>query len=223
MHINPGRLPMKTVATTALALLVFSFPAFANVVPDILIHSGLMRFEYTKIAGPGDPISGQFLSSGTLKHDPPNEGTAAAVYALDGIHYATVVGAMVDGTDFTDGAVIVVSSATPLTEGTYDLDGTTGVLAFVDDAVDWHPPTDLWKTNWTLELLLLDAAGKYGSTSGTVTFGSITGAVIWGVFEATVADPETGTVLSITNGYFDVEPPVGTDPSSWSSIKALYR
>jgi hypothetical protein len=216
---------MKMVATTVIALFVFSFPAFATgPVPDIFINGGTMDFQYNQTGGPGGPISGSFSSDGVLAHDPPNEGTAATTYVLDGVNYATVVGAIEDGANYTDGAVIVVSDPTnPIMVGTYDLDGTVGVFAFVDDAFNWFPPTDLWKTNWTEELLLIDAAGKYGSTSGTVTFTHVEVGKVAGTFECTATYPETGVVLAITFGSFNADGLVATDRASWSSIKALYR
>jgi hypothetical protein len=212
---------MKTLTTTVLALFILSGSALATLEPDFLINSGAMAFDYAQV--PSGPVSGHFSSDGMLAHDPPNEGTAATAYVLDGVHYLTIIGAMEDGTNYTDGAVIIVSGAEPITAGTYDLDGTTGFLAFVDDAVGWIPPSDLWKTNWAEELLLIDAAGKYGSTSGTVTFSQISWKDVQGGFEAMVTDPETGVELAITSGSFVIGVPVATERSSWSSVKALYR
>jgi hypothetical protein len=214
---------MKKMTTSAIALLLLSFPAFADGPgPDILLNGGTMDFDYTQV--PPGPVTGHFSSDGVLSHDPPNEGTAALTYALDGVHYATIVGATDDGLNYTDGGVIVVSDPSdPITVGSYPLDGTVAVFAFVDDAVDWAPPSDLYKTNWSLELLSIEASGKYGSTSGTVTFTDLDVSKIAGTFECSVTDPETGIVLAITTGSFNVDVPVATERSTWSTIKALYR
>jgi hypothetical protein len=214
---------MKMMATTAIAFLLLSIPSFADgPEPDIMINGGTMTFEYTQV--PPGPVNGQFSAKGILVHDPPNEGVAGTTYLLDGTYYATVVGALEDGANYTDGGVIVVSDPDdPIAVGSYDLDGTVGIFAFIDDAVDWAPPPDLFKANWTEELLGIDAAGKYGSTSGTVTFTDLNDSKIAGTFECTVTDQESGITLAITSGTFNADGVIATERSTWSTIKALYR
>jgi hypothetical protein len=211
---------MRLMATSLFALLILAAPVLATT-PDILINGGTMDFLYNEV--PGGSINGTFGSSGSLVADPPDQGTAATTYELNGLNYATVVGAVDDGANFIDGGVIVVSDAAPIAVGTYPFDMADGWFFFVDDAVGWVPPADLWNTNWTLELASISAAGKYGSMSGSVTFTSVSSTLIAGTFTATVIDPGTGTTLAISSGEFNVETTTAVDASSWGGVKELYR
>ena len=203
---------MKRSLLSLFAVLLLAGPGLATT-PDILINGGTFDFDFQQM--PSGPIAGHF---GSL-----NEGTAATTYVLNGFNYLTVIGAVEDGVNFIDGAVIVVSSVAPLTTGTYALDGVEGVLVFVDDAVGWTPPTDLWNTNWTNELLAIAADGKYGSFTGSVEVTELTPAKIAGTFSATLVDPISGITLLAFSGSFNVETTTDTDPSTWGQIKDLYR
>jgi len=211
---------MKQKATVLLALLSLVSPALASG-GDILINGGTLDFDYLQV--PPGSINGHFGSAGSLVDVPATEGTAAATFVLDGVHYLTVVGALENGTNFVDGGVIVVGDVAPITTGTYDLDAVAGVFVFVDDAVGWVPPADLWNTNWTLELASIVASGKHVSMSGSVTFTSVSSLLIAGTFTASTIDPDTGVTLAVTSGAFNVDSTTGTESTSWSAVKALYR
>jgi hypothetical protein len=207
--------------TTVLLSLTFLATATLATEPDILINGGTVEFDYLQVPSP--TVAGHFGSDGSLAADPPNEGTAATTYVLDGLHYLTVIGAVENGTNFIDGIGIVIESLAPITPGTYPLDGVTGTLAFVDDAVGWVPPADLWNTNWTLELASIVAAGKYLSVSGAVVVDTVDPYRVAGSFEALVIDPNTGITLAVSAGTFNVAPPVSVDDTTWASVKNLYR
>jgi hypothetical protein len=211
---------MNRLATILFGLALVATPVFATT-PDILINGGTMDFDYQEISG--GSVSGHFGSSGSLVEAPPGEGTAATTYVLDGLNYLTVVGALEDGSNFIDGGVVVLSSAGPIMPGTYVLDASSNFLVFVDDAVGWVPPADLWNTNWTLELMSIVAAGKYVATAGTVELTEVSSVKIAGTFDAMVIDPMTGIALAVVSGSFNVETPTPVESGSWSSVKSLYR
>jgi len=207
---------MRGIATVLLGLTLVASPALATV-PDILLNGGTMDFDYLGAVG------GHFASTGTIVEAPTAQGTAATTYELDGLYYLTVVGALEDGANFTDGGVLVISSAVPLTTGVYALDGTNGVFLFIDDAAGWTPPVDLFNTNWTNELAAMVAAGKYGSTSGTVTITALGASQISGTFSASVTDPTTTDELTVSEGSFNVEESVSIDDHTWGEVKTLHR
>lgn len=211
---------MKRFATILLTLSFLATSALATD-PDILINGGTVDFDYAQV--PSGPITGHFGSDGSLVAAPVNEGSAATTYLLDGMHYLTVVGAIEDGTNFVDGAVIILKDVAPITDGTYELNGTTGVLVFVDDAVGWTPPADLWNTNWTLELAAIVAAGKYASISGCVTVTTLGPSRIQGTFSGVLTNQSMTTTLNVVCGTFNVEEPTAVDSASWTSVKGLYR
>jgi hypothetical protein len=215
-----GGTAMNRLVPALITALLVSVPAFATT-PDILINGGTLDFDYQQV--PAGPITGHFGSSGSLVADPPDEGTAATTYVLDGLNYLTVVGALEDGVNFIDGAVIILADAAPIGVGTYPLDGVNGMLVFVDDAVGWVPPADLWNTNWTLELLGIAASGKYGAMSGTVEVLAVGETNISGTFEAMMIDPVTGVSLLVAAGSFNVESTTDTEVNTWGSVKELYR
>ena len=211
---------MNRLATILFGLALVATPALATT-PDILINGGTMDHDYQEISG--GSVSGHFGSSGSLAEAPPNEGTAATTYVLDGLNYLTVVGALEDGSNYVDGGVVVLSSAGPIVPGTYVLDASTNFFVFVDDAVGWEVPADIWNTNWTIELMSIVAAGKYVATSGTVELIEVSTARISGTFDAMVIDPLTGITLAVLAGSFNVETTTPVDSGSWGSVKSLYR
>jgi len=211
---------MKQRATVFLVLLSLCSPALASG-PGFLINGGTMDFDYLQV--PPGSINGHFGSSGSLVDVPATEGTAATTFVLNGVNYLAVVGATENGTNFVDGGVVIVGDLAPITTGTYSLDGVTSFFVFVDDAVGWVPPADLWNTNWTLELASIVAAGKHVSVSGSVTLTSVNSLLVAGTFTATTFDADTGVTLAVTSGTFNVDSTTGTESTSWSSVKALYR
>ncbi len=211
---------MKIFATALCGLALFAAPGFATG-PDILINGGNMDFDFQEF--PSGPITGHFASVGEIVAAPAGSGTAATTYVLDGTNYLTVVGALEDGLNFYDGAAIILASPIPIVAGTYPLDAISGLFVFVDDAASWTPPVDIWNTNWTSELSSIVAAGKYGSISGSVTLTSVSASLIAGTFDVTVNDPDTGTMLTITAGSFNLESSTAVDAGTWGSIKSLYR
>jgi hypothetical protein len=213
---------MKQRATVLFALLTFAAPAMGGIPCADLLNGGTMTFDY--VEAPPGPINGSFSSDGVIVDAPPVEGTAAATFVLDGTNYAVVVGALEDGLNFVDGGVIVVGDpVNPITVGSYPLDGIAGVFVFVDDAVGWVPPLDLCSINWTLELDAIVAAGKNLSTSGTVTFTTVTSEVMAGTFECATFDPDTGVTLAISAGTFNIDTTTSVDDSSFGKVKSLYR
>lgn len=207
---------MRNIATILFGLVLFSSPALATD-PDILINGGTMDFDYVGTVG------GHFGSNGSLVEAPVSQGTAATTYVLDGLNYLVVVGALEDGANFVDGGILILSSVAPLTTGVFPLDGVSGVFLFIDDAVGWTPPADLFNTNWTNELAALVASGKYGSTSGSVHVTALSPSQISGTFTAAVADPVTSGALTLSEGSFNVETTVSTDAKTWGEVKALHR
>jgi hypothetical protein len=187
---------------------------------DPPINGGTFEFEYAQF--PSGPINGSFLSTGSVVLDPVNEGTASATFELDGVQYLVVVGAVEDGATFTDVGVIIVRGAVPPGPGVYAFDGSTAFFVFADDVVGYDTPLDLCAVNWTNELANAVALGKHVSMTGSVTV-LTTGATVSGTFAGTTLDPDTGAVLSVTEGAFNVEDTTSLEPSAWSRIKADYR
>jgi len=207
---------MRHLATALALLALVASPVLATD-PDTLINGGTLDFDFV------GAVNGHFGSVGSLVADPATEGTAATTYVLDGQNYLTVCGALENGTNFVDGGVVILRSVGPITPGVYPLDGVNGLFVFVDDAVNWTPPADLFNTNWTNELASIVAAGKYGSTSGSVTLISVTPTLVSGTFSASMLDPDTMNSLSVTNGAFNVESTTAVDPATWGEVKALHR
>jgi len=210
---------MKSLATVLFALLLVPALAAADCY-DLLLDHGTMSFDYQQIGG---GISGSFVSVGGLSGTPVTEGTIATTFVLDGLNYLLVLGATEDGTEFTDAGVILVSSVAPIAPGIFSLDGTNAVFLQIDNASGWTPPADPCAVNWTNELASINAAGKYGSISGTLNLLSLDMGGAAGVFNAVVEDPDSGIQLDVTNGEFNVVPPSAVDDASWGSTKALYR
>lgn len=206
---------MNRIATTVLALLLLAAPGFATT-PDTLINGGTLDFDLSGF------LNGHFGSVGSLVADPATEGTAATTFVLDGLNYLVVVGALEDGANFVDGGILIISSAGPINPGPYTLDGVNAAFLFVDNAVGWIPPNDLFNTNWTNELLSIVADGKYGSVSGTVNLISNTATLVSGTFSASMLD-ESLHAVTVSDGSFNVESTTDTSEDTWSSVKALYR
>jgi hypothetical protein len=208
---------MKRLATPLLALLLFASPGLATV-PDTLLNGGSLDFDFAGF------VNGHFGSTGSLVADPATEGTAATTFVLDGLNYLVVVGALEDGSNsnFVDGGILIISSAGPIVPGPYVLDGVNAAFLFVDDAVGWVPPADLFNTNWTNELLSITAAGKYGSMSGSVNLISNSPTLVSGTFSAMMVD-ESLHSLTVTGGSFNVESTTDTNEGTWAAVKSLYR
>ncbi|MBZ0267930.1 hypothetical protein K8I85_07230 [bacterium] len=206
---------MKRLATTLFAILLFTSPGLATV-PDTLINGGNLDFDFV------GNVNGHFGSTGSLVAAPATEGTAATTFELDGLNYLVVVGALEDGANFVDGGILIISSAGAITPGPYVLDGVNAAFLFVDDAVGWTPPADLFNTNWTNELMSIVASGKYGSLSGSVNLISVTATLVSGTFSCTMLD-ESLNSLTVSNGEFNVESTTDTDEGSWGAVKNLYR
>jgi len=210
---------MRPLATSLLFLFAASAPVLACT--DTQINGGTMSFVYSQVGG--GPISGSFLSDGDLQLDPPNMGTAAATYTLDGLEYLVVVGGFDNGTSFTDVSVIIVRGAVAPGPGPYAFDGANAFFFFVDDASGYDVPADICTTNWTLELVGAVAAGKYGVTSGLLTFDTVSSTSVTGTFSGTAIDPNTFTTLLISNGEFNVQGSTSVDAASWGGVKSAYR
>lgn len=210
---------MRILATSIIAALLAVPSAFACT--DTQINGGTLQFDYAEVSG--GPIAGSFLSDGSLVLAPPNEGTAAATYSLDGLEYLVVIGGIDNGSNFVDVGVIIVRGAVAPGPGTYAFDGTSAFFVFVDDAVGYTVPTDICATNWTLELLGAVAAGKYGATTGSVTFNSVSPTSVSGTFSGMAIDPTSFTTLQVSSGSFNVEEATSVEPSSWSGVKSAYR
>ena len=212
---------MKQRATLLFSILALAAPAFGNPTA-VILNGGTMDFDYLEV--PPGSTNGSFSSDGTIVDVPPVEGTAAATFVLDGVNYAVVVGAVEDGANFVDGGIIVVSDAlNPIAVGSYDLDAIEGAFFFIESAVGWVPPTDLCATNWTQELDSVVATGKHVSTSGTVTFTTVSASVIAGTFECATEEPDTGVVLAVSSGSFNIDTTTSVESTSFTKVKALYR
>jgi hypothetical protein len=210
---------MKLLATSIAALLLTVPPAFSCT--DTQINGGTLEFDYSQTGG--GPIAGSFFSDGSLVLDPANQGTAAATYSLDGLEYLVVVGGVDNGSDFADVGVIIVRGAVAPGPGPYGFDGVNAFFFFVDDAVGYTVPADICAANWTLELVGAVAAGKYGATTGTVTFNTASSTSVSGTFSGMAIDPTSFTTLLISNGAFNVEGTTAIEASTWGGVKNAYR
>ncbi|MEZ5064970.1 MAG: hypothetical protein R3B81_09550 [bacterium] len=210
---------MKATATGLFAFVLAAAPAFACT--DTQINGGNLQFGYAQTGG--GSIAGSFVSDGDIVLDPANEGSASATFSLDGLEYLVVLGAVTDGSNFTDVGAIVVRGATAPGAGTFVFDGVNTFFVFVDDAVGYTAPTDICGVNWMLELVGAVAAGKYSATSGAVTFDVVTPTNVVGTFSGLATDPTSGTTLLISDGSFNVEDATSVDASSWGEVKNAYR
>lgn len=213
---------MKQTATIFFTLLMFAVPVLGGTPPcATLLNGGTMDFAYTNSSG---SISGFFSSNGVINDVPPVEGTAAATFVLDGTNYLVVVGALEDGANFVDGGVIVAADPlNPIGVGSYPLDGIAGLFVFIDDAVGWVPPADLCAVNWTQELDSIVSTGKHLSTTGTVNFTTVSAQVVAGTFSCATFDSNTGEILAITDGSFNIDTTTSVEETSFTAVKALYR
>lgn len=181
---------------------------------------GSISFDY--VQWPFGGLEGSFLADGRVWQDdltfPPGQ-TNGCGGGISGTVADTTQAIAIGAIDNQDGsldvAVVFVSfpNGPAIGDYTVDTENMTAGFLWVDDVTNLTMPEEgadyqLWFDN-------LEANHKFGSTSGTIHVTGVSTDGFSGTFDGMVGDPDDYTILTISNGQFDVQnDPLATVPAA---------
>ncbi len=170
---------------------------------------GTLSFDY--IQWPFGGLEGDILSDGPIWNDDltfPEGQTSGSGGGISGavgdITQALAIGLIQNSNGTQDVAVVFVSFPDGPAIGNYtvDIETMTAGFLWINEVSNLTIPEQgddyqLWFDN-------LEANHKFGSTSGTISVTAVSEDGFVGTFDGLMGDPDTFTILTITNGTFDV-------------------
>ncbi len=205
----------KYSLTHRLMAILFLFATFAAFTPAAAqsIYSeydaGTISFDY--LQWPFGGLEGSFLSDGPIWNDDlsfpegQTSGSAGGISGAVGDTTQAIAIGLIDNSNGTqDVAVIFVTFPEGPAIGSYTVDTETMTAGFlwIDQVSNLTIPAEgddyqLWFDN-------LQANHKFGSTSGTIQVTAVSEDGFTGTLDGMMGDPDNFTIVTISNGVFDV-------------------